>query len=459
MSVESGEEEGAHRPEIAKELAWRAAPRAELLRLAWPIAVSMVSYAVMTLVDTLFVGQIGPAALAGVGLGGTAAFVAICFPMGLLRGVKINVSQAIGAERPEDVSRHIGAGVAVALGAGTIIAIAGFGIASVLPYITATAESGAAAQQYTAIRLLGTPLVMTFVALREGRYGVGDSHSPMVAVVMGNAVNIGLDYLFIFGFGWGVAGAAWATVVGHVVEAAVLVYRQRDEGLSKPRRRDLRNLWRVGLPTGIQFLLEVGAFAMLAGLLAALSEREMAAHQIALQVIHFTFLPMFAFSEAVSVLAGQAVGAHRDSLVHEVAREGMKIAAVYAVLCTFVLVAFAGPIASAFTDDAALKRAAMHLLYVAAVFQVFDAANVMARGALRGVGDVRYAAVLGITTAWLCTPPLTWLLGWEAGLGALGGWLGLCLEIMVAAVLLWRRLLRNGWQAAAQESRLALAAA
>lgn len=452
-------EEGAQRAERKNELAWRSAPRAELLRLAWPIAVSMVSYAVMTLVDTLFVGQIGPAALAGVGLGGTAAFVAICFPMGLLRGVKINVSQAIGGGRHEDVSRHIGAGVVVAIAVGLVIALGGFVLAGVLPYITATAESGAAAREYVWIRLLGTPLVMTYVALREGRYGLGDSHSPMVAVVTGNVVNIGLDYLFIFSFGWGVAGAAWATVIGHVVEAAILVSRQREEGWAKPRMRDLRNLWRVGLPTGIQFLLEVGAFAVLAGLLAALSEREMAAHQIALQVIHFTFLPTLAFSEAVSVLAGQAVGANRDSLVHEVAREGLKIAAAYAVLCTFVLVAFAGPIASAFTTDVDLRTAAIHLLYVAAVFQIFDAANVMARGALRGVGDVRYAAVLGITTAWVCTPPLTYLLGYEAGLGALGGWLGLCLEIMVGACLLWHRLLRDGWKAAAKESRLALAAA
>lgn len=449
-------EEGAHRAE-KNDLAWRTAPRAELLRLAWPIAVSMVSYAVMTLVDTLFVGQIGPAALAGVGLGGTAAFVAICFPMGLLRGVKINVSHAVGAGHEDDIARHIGAGVVVALAVGTFIAVAGFGLASVLPYITATAESGAAAQEYVWIRLLGTPLVMTYVALREGRYGLGDSHSPMVAVVTGNVVNIGLDYLFIMHFGWGVAGAAWATVIGHVIEAGILVAGTRK--WARPRTRDLKNLWRVGLPTGIQFLLEVGAFAVLAGLLAALSELEMAAHQIALQVIHFTFLPTLAFSEAVSVLAGQAVGADRDALVHEVAREGLKIAAAYAAFCTLVLVAFAGPIASAFTNDPTLRTAAIHLLYVAAVFQIFDAANVMARGALRGVGDVRYAAVLGITTAWLCTPPLTYLLGYEAGLGALGGWLGLCLEIIVGAGLLWHRLLRNGWKAAAKESRLALAAA
>ncbi|MEM9067951.1 MAG: MATE family efflux transporter [Myxococcota bacterium] len=452
------EEEGAEGA-IGNDLTWREEPRRELLRLSWPIAVSMVSYAVMTLVDTLFVGRLGPSALAGVGLGGVAAFTALCFPMGLLRGVKVNVSQAVGAGRPSEARRQVSAGVLVAVVLGTVLLLAGFGIAAALPYITASEAAGRAATSYTWIRLLGTPLVLIYVALREGCYGVGDSRSPMVAAVAGNITNIALDTLFIVVLEWGVAGAAWASVAGHVLEAAILLYRGRNEGWVWPARRDLRALWRVGVPTGVQFLLEVGAFAVLATLLSALSEHEMAAHQIALQVIHFTFLPALAVSEAVSVLAGQAVGARRDELVHRVARDGMWVAGAYAALCTIVLVGFANPIVSAFTDEISLRASARNLLYVAAVFQIADAANVIARGALRGVGDVRYAAALGIITAWVCTPPLTWLLGWELGFGALGGWIGLCLEIIAGAALLWVRLVRNGWKRAAHESRLALSTA
>jgi Na+-driven multidrug efflux pump len=92
---------------------------------------------------------------------------------------------------------------------------------------------------------------------------------------------------------------------------------------------------------------------------------------------------------------------------------------------------------------------------------VFDGANILARGALRGTGDVRYAAVIGICTSWLATPPLTWLLGMKLGMGALGGWLGLCVEIMVGAVVLWLRLERGAWEthAAASRARVATGAA
>jgi len=98
----------------------------------------------------------------------------------------------------------------------------------------------------------------------------------------------------------------------------------------------------------------------------------------------------------------------------------------------------------------------VRLLYVAAAFQVFDGANIIARCALRGAGDVRYAAVVSVAVAWVCTPPLTWWLGVELGHGAVGGWLGIFAEILVGLGLLWRRLQRGRWQLAAQKSRAAL---
>jgi MATE family multidrug resistance protein len=156
-------------------------------------------------------------------------------------------------------------------------------------------------------------------------------------------------------------------------------------------------------------------------------------------------------------MTGQAVGADRDDLVLPVSRMAMTIAAVYTGACTLVLAGAGAWIASQFTGDVDVRIAATQLLYVAAVFQIADAANVVARGALRGTGDVRAPAVIGIVTAWLLTPPLTWLLGYRAGLGAFGGWIGLCGEIFLAAALLWWRLRWGHWRRAAERSRAELA--
>jgi len=99
---------------------------------------------------------------------------------------------------------------------------------------------------------------------------------------------------------------------------------------------------------------------------------------------------------------------------------------------------------------------AVPLLHVAAAFQVADAANVVARGVLRGTGDVRFPAIVGITAAWSLTPPLTWILGRAMGMGAFGGWLGLSAEILAAAGIFWWRLVRRGWRTAAARSRAEL---
>jgi MATE family multidrug resistance protein len=440
-------------------LPWRRRPFLELMKLAWPIAISTLSYATMTLVGTLFLGRIGPAALAGAGLGGVATFFVLCFGFGTLRGAKVLVSQAVGAGDRDAVQKWLWTGVYSAIALGLTMLVLGQLMALCVPWLAASREMGESAAIYTSVRMLGAPFVMVFVALREHRWGVSDTRSPMVASLAGNLTNLALDWLFIVVLDYGVAGAAMGAVAGQCVELSVLVFVELRISGARPRRitwNDVRALFAVGLPTGAQFVLEVGSFALLTAIVSSLGEREMAAHQIALQVVHFSFLPTMALAEAGSVLAGQAVGAGEVRLVRRVARLGLVGAVAYTALCTLVLVGFSGPIAWAFTDDAALHHTTVMLLWVSAFFQISDGAAMVSRGVLRGTGDVTYPAVVGIVTAWVCTPPLAWVLGRLLGLGALGGWIGISAEITIAAALFWWRLERGGWLRSAKKSRARL---
>ena len=441
-------------------LPWQQKPLRELIRLAWPIALSMVSYSVMTVVDTILIGHVGRAELAGVGLGGVSAFVLLCFSFGLLQGAKVLVSQAIGANRSDRASAYLGAAVLTALVIGVATVVIGQGVALLIGRLASTEAAGHAASTYLRIRILGAPLALLYVALREVRYAQGDPQSPMRATIAAQATNIGLAVIFIFVLRWGVAGAAFATVLAHGVEAGTLSLAQRPGGfgLRVVRRQHIRELFVMGLPTGLQFALEVGAFATLSLMISLFSEVEMASHHIAIQVIHFSFLPAMAVAEAASVLTGQAVGAGAFHLVKRVAHLAMGITAVYAGAWSLLLALGAPLIVTAFTTDPAVVGVAISLLHIAAVFQIFDASNIVARCSLRGAGDVRYAAVVGVLTSWLCTPTLAWLLGRHYKLGAFGGWLGLCLDIIVGASILWWRIERSGWMAAATRSRARLAA-
>jgi len=431
----------------------------ELVSLAWPITVSTLSFTVMTVVDTAFVGRLGPASLAGVGLGGIALWTVVCFGFGLLRAVKVLVSQGVGAGERDEVLPFLGAGLCAALLLSAIALAVGLPVAHYLPRFSASPEAGRVAYTYLSIRLLGAPIVLLSCAIREARYGFGDSRSPMYAALVSNAVHIPLNYLMIFTAGWGIAGAAYATLFVQALELVWMLVIQAKQGLGLRRTRlsHLLDVFRLGVPTGTEFLLGVAAFSALVLLIARMSETDLAAHQVALQILHFAFMPAVSIGEAASVLAGQAVGANNDARVHQVAKNALLLATAYAVCCALSFVLCAVPLLRLFTTDLQVQAVGVHLLYVAAGFQIFDAANIVARSVLRGTGDVRVPAVLSICSGWCFVPALTWFWGMHQGLGAVGGWLALTVDICFGAVLFWWRLRREHWLPAARTARERLA--
>lgn len=440
------------------KLTWISAPYAELMRLSWPICVSMLSYSAMTLADTIFVGRLGKASLAGMGLAGTLAFAAVVFGIGLLRGVKVVVSQAVGAGKEDRVEQYAASGILIALAMGLLVLIFGQLLVLAVPFLAASSEASAIGADYLFVRLLGSPMLFLFCTTRETTYGMGNTRFPMIASLVANIVNIGLDYVFIVELGAGPSGAAWATVIASVLEVGILVALTNAPGFRhlKSGVHYLRAVLKMGIPTGIQFAIEVGAFTLLTVLIASMSEAEMAAHQIALSVLHFAFLPYVAISEAASVMVGQAVGANRDDLVPQVARSALLTALGYALLCTLFFVLGANWIANGFGVDSDVKEIATNLLYLAAVFQMGDACNVIGRGVLRGTGDVQWSAKVCVGIAWLFQPTLTWYFGYHLEMGAFGGWLAIVVEIFLGAIALWWRLSVGGWKPLARASREAL---
>jgi MATE family multidrug resistance protein len=427
--------------------------------MSWPIAVSTLSYSAMTLVGSAFVARVGDAELAGVGLAGALSCGLLVFAMGVLRGLKTVVSQAVGAGRADEAERYLGSGVRFALGLGALALVLAEILAPFVHLLTADPEVGRHAATYLRVRALAAPMLLVYVALRETRWGEGDSKAPMRAALAGNLVNFALDVVLIVGLGWGVLGAAVATVFGNATELARLAWPMRRRlALVTWSRTHARALWQQGAATGLQFTLEVGAFLLLTAIIAQMSATDAAAHQLVLQLTHVSFLPAHALAEAASVMVGNAVGAARLSLVWPVARRALALGAAYTAACTVVFVVAAGPIAVLLGGGrGALEDVTVTLVQISALFLVADAANVIARGVLRGAGDVVYPAMVGVLTSWVLTPPMAYLVGLELGWGAAGGWLGLTAEIFAGAVILWRRITRGGWVVAAEASRARVA--
>ncbi len=314
--------------------------------------------------------------------------------------------------------------------------------AEFLPAQAASEAAGEAARTYArTVAWAGLPC-MLYVALRESSYGVGNSKAPMRAALLANGLNMVLDVFLIWGLDMGVFGAAIATVASFTMQAVFLAFVV-ERRVARPTREDGRALVRLGTPTGVQYVLEIGGFALVAVLISAMDEREMAAHQIALQLIHFVFLPMMAIAEGSAVMAGQAYGAGRSELLSKVASLSAKVALGYALAWALVLTTMRFPLARMFTSDQALISTVGPLLIAGAIFQFGDGLTAVSAATLRGIGDVRYTAAVGVLVTWALIPPLTYYLGDTLGYGAFGGWISLILAFYLQAVLLWWRLKRK----------------
>ncbi|MDP3275423.1 MAG: MATE family efflux transporter [Deltaproteobacteria bacterium] len=437
---------------VHREQSAQRATRRELITLAAPIAAAMLGESMLGIVDTRLVGALGAEALAGVGTASVLMYLAYALGLGLMRGVKVHTAYAIGEGRPQDAPRYAQAGALFGLGLGAVIFALTRDATRVFLWLGVSPAVARSAAEFTHARAFGAPAMLLVSAMVQSRQAQGDSRSAMIAGLATNVVNATLAYALIHGAlgapALGVSGAGYATAIAEWIEAlGLLAYVARCAGqqarTTAPSALSLREavarVWRLGAPTGAHFFAENLAFTVFTLLLGAMGAAELAAHQLALSAVRVSFLPGFAVAEAASVLVGRSLGRGQLSEADRVARAALRIALGFMGGCSLVFVLWSKPIARFFTQDSRVVPLAAQLLLIAAIFQVFDGANMVLRGLLRGAKDVRFVAIAGTTIAWICIPGLTYVLGRRLHWGATGGWWGFVAETVIATIVLGAR--------------------
>ena len=432
-----------------------------MFALAAPVVVAELGWMTMGLVDTLMVGRIGPEAIGAVGIGSSVFIGLVIFAMGLLLGLDTLVSHAYGAGRLDDCHRWLLHGVVLSL----VITVPITGL-----LLLCEQALGRWGIDPTVAELAGPYLhivtwsvlpLLLYASFRRYLQGMGIVRPVMIALTLANIANVVTNWILIFGKlgapALGVRGAAWATVASRIVMAGfllvVIVVRERGRrpGLFETRVTIegawLRKLFSLGLPAAVQVTLEVGVFAAATALAGRLTPVSLAAHQIAINIAAFTFMVPLGVSSAGAVRVGQAIG-RRDAA--GAARAGWT-AILFGVLfmtcaaAAFVLIPSA--LIGAFTSDTRVLQAGVSLLFVAAVFQVFDGLQGVSTGVLRGLGDTRTPMFWNLAGHWVIGLPLGYTLCFGLGLGVVGLWWGLSTGLMVCGVallLVWWRRVRAG---------------
>ncbi len=426
-------------------------------RLAAPLMLQQIGLQLMGAVDLALVGRYDPNALASVGVANALIFAISCVGMGIVMGLDAVVPQALGAGDPARARRAASDGVrlAILVGAGLTLLVA---LApALLPVVGIDATVASEASVFVWARAFGVIPFLVQVALRSYLSAHGRTSPLVIAVVVGNVVNLIADYVFIFGDAGlvrlglpalgipacGVLGAAIATSAVQLASLgiyAVAVRRlHRDLRVAPAAAPVTREILRLGIPIGLQTLAEVGVFALTGVLATMISPQAGGAHNVAITLASFTFSLAIGVGGATAVRVGLAVGAGELPRARRAGLLGLGLGTTIMSCTALVFLLTPGPLIALFTDDVEVAAAAVPLIRIAAVFQLSDGLQAVATGALRGAGDSRAALIANLIGHYGLGLGVSLTLAFPLGMGAAGLWWGLSAGLTLTAIVLVAR--------------------
>jgi MATE family multidrug resistance protein len=435
----------AHSP-IRQELA-------AVLRLALPVVLSQLGVMLMGVVDTVMLGHDSAEALAAGALGHIVSVSLLMLGTGILAALDPLVSQAHGAGDRAAVAGHFCRGLVLASLLAIPFTAAHFYLRPVFTAFGEPAEVIAGADAYVRALASGVLPFLLVAALRQTLQAMSLVRPALVAVVAGNVVNLVGNWLLIFGHAGfprlGITGSALSTAIARWLMLLVLAVASHRHWrpLLTARRRDLmalvpyRLLLRLGLPIGIHGVLELFLFAVIALLVGKLGVAQLAGHQIAINLASLSFMVPLGIAGAAATRVGNAVGRGDAAGAQRAAGVCYALGVGVMLVFAFLFAAFPHVLPALYSRDPAVIAAAAALIPIAAAFQVFDGAQVVGTGILRGTADTAVPAAIALIGFWLVGLPAAWWLAFPGGYGAAGMWWGITLGLAALATLLSLRIL------------------
>lgn len=422
-----------------------------LLTLGLPLVGSHVAQMLIGVTDAVMLGWYDVTDLAALSLSGPIFFIVFIFGSGFAMAVTPMVASALSQNDERQIRRVTRMGLWLSILFG-LVTIPLFFFAERI-FLAIGQEPDVARQAGIYMPYLGLGMIPALmVQVLKGYLSALEMTRAILLAVIGAAIlNAGVNYLLIFGnFGapeLGIAGAGVASLVSHVASLAALclyaVLKRPQHSLfrnlHRPDTEALRSVFSIGLPIGLTLLAEVGLFAASSVMMGWLGEIPLAAHGIALQIASLTFMIPLGLSQAVTVRVGRAHGRRDAEELHAAALAGMLLAGVAVIATITAFLTIPGFLIGLFVDPTdparpAILATGVSLLAVAALFQLVDFGQVMALGMLRGVQDTRVPMIMALVSYWLIGLPVSYVMGFELGLGGVGVWLGLTVGLAAACI-------------------------
>ncbi len=380
------------------------------MAISLPLVASMGSITLMQFTDRIFLANYSVDAIAAALPAGIASFTFISFFMGVANYTNAFVAQYSGARAFHRIGAALWQGIWFSIFSGVLLALLYFVSEDLFSLIGHSPGVCSLEVTYFNILTLGAGLAVLGSAMACFYTGRGLTRTVMVVHIAGAAINIPLDYCLINGAGpfpeLGITGAAIATVAAYctiVLTLGILIFSRKNRirfGTWKNRRLDRElfgRLMRYGLPSGVQFFLEVFGFTFFIQMLGRLGDLELAASNIVLSIETLAFLPMVGFHIGNATLVGQAIGRQQPEGGVESTTSALHITLAYMMPLAAVFIFMPEPLLSLFEtggNSPAQYREIMEqgviLMRFVAIFCFFDALNLIYSGAIKGAGDTRF---------------------------------------------------------------------
>ncbi|WP_250654848.1 MATE family efflux transporter [Alkalimarinus coralli] len=427
----------------------------KIFQLALPLIVAQLAQASMGFIDTVLMGMLGVETLAGGGLGAVIFNLTLIVCTGVLVASSNIIAYAIGKDDHDEIHQSLLASMVITVTLTLLFGLCLWGVGDLLAYIGQSQSSIEHTEIYLRSVVWALLPALGFMALRNFALGMGRTGSILKITLIAAALNFPISYALMKGV-WilpelGLKGIGYGTALVSLIMFFAFVwdiYRLPElkpypfwKGWDTFQLNSILHTLRLGVPIAIAYAMEAGLFAAAALLVGTIGEVELAAHQIVLQCTTLSFMIPVGLSQAVSVLVGRSYGANNLVDVGGYTGAGVLLGLVCSSIAALVFWFFPEVIVSLFTqakdtqDLAIVQGVGIQLLWVAALFQLVDGAQVITMGALRGMKLASSPTLITIVGYWGVGFPSAYLLMNYWGVQGVWGGLGVGLAVTAAMLI------------------------
>jgi putative MATE family efflux protein len=421
----------------------------EILRLAVPAFGALVAEPLFLLADSAIVGRLGTGPQAGLGIAGQALTTIVGVCVFLAYGTTAAVARQVGAGQLKDAVRQgiDGIWLALAIAAGLILV----GL-PLVPWIVdafgATSAVAPAAETYLRISLFGIPGMLVVLAGTGVLRGMQDTRTPLYVSVGSFTLNLALNWLFVLGFGWGIAGSAWGTVIAQTIGGAVYVTTvlrgaRRHGARLPPDAQGVRAVATAGVALIVRTVTLQAVLVAATAVAAHQGVSQLAAYGVGSRIWLFLALALDAIAIAGQAITGRYLGAADTQAVRGATRRMIMWGVGGGVVFGLVILSARPWLPALFTQDPAVRNLLLSSLIVIAVMQPIAGVVFVLDGVLIGAGDMRYLALAGTATMAVFLPA-AWLVYAQGG-GLVGLWLTIGLWMVARLITLGVRARSGAW--------------